>query len=53
METSRHESVLEGPQAEGGSAIDRGIARQGVAHTREALGETNPDALSHQSSWST
>jgi hypothetical protein len=34
-------------------AIDRGMARQGVAHTREALGETNPDALSHQSSWRT
>jgi hypothetical protein len=34
-------------------AVDRGMARQGVAPTREALGETNPDALSHQSSWRT
>ena len=34
-------------------AIDRGMVRQGVAHAREALGETIPDALSHQSSWRT
>jgi len=27
-------------------AVDRGIACQGVAHTREALGEAIPDALS-------
>ena len=27
-------------------AVDRGMARQGVAHTREALGETIPDAPS-------
>jgi hypothetical protein len=27
-------------------AVDRGMARQGVAHTREALGEAIPDALS-------
>jgi hypothetical protein len=27
-------------------AVDRGMARQGVAHTREALDEAIPDALS-------
>ena len=27
-------------------AVDRGMACQGVAHTREALGEAIPDALS-------
>jgi hypothetical protein len=31
-------------------AVDRGMARQGVPYTREALGEAIPDALSHQSS---
>ena len=36
-------------------AFDRGLARQGVAHTREALEEAIPipDGLSHQSSWRT
>jgi hypothetical protein len=34
-------------------AVDRGMARQGVAHTCEALEEAIPDALSEQSSWST
>jgi hypothetical protein len=28
-------------------AVDRGMARQRVAHTREALEEAIPDALSH------
>ena len=31
-------------------AVDRRMASQGVAHTRWALGEAIPDALSHQSS---
>jgi hypothetical protein len=34
-------------------AVDRGMARQEVAHNREALEEAIPEALSHQSSWRT
>jgi hypothetical protein len=34
-------------------AVDRGMARQGVPYTREALGEAIPDGFSHKSSWST
>jgi hypothetical protein len=41
------------PRLKVSDAVDRGMVRQGVAHTREALEEAIPDALSEQSSWST
>jgi hypothetical protein len=46
IQTSRHESVLEDLRLKLVAAVDRGMTRQGVAHTRAALEEVIPDAPS-------
>lgn len=46
METFRHEASWKDLRLKLVDAVDRGMARQEVAHTREALEEAIPDALS-------
>ena len=46
MEPSRHEASWKDLRLKLVDAVDRGMARQEVAHTREALEEAIPDALS-------
>ena len=45
METFRHEASWKDLRLKLVDAVDRGMARQEVAHTREALEEAIPDAL--------
>jgi hypothetical protein len=46
METFRHEASWKDLRLKLVDAVDRGMARQELAHTREALEEAIPDALS-------
>jgi hypothetical protein len=46
METFRPEASWKDLRLKLVDAVDRGMARQEVAHTREALEEAIPDALS-------